>query len=339
MTIRWASLVSLVSVLSFATATGILASEAQESRKVARVVWFDVLVAGPPPPQWQESFRRGLRALGWIEGSNLRLDYRYAQRNDDAQAVAAEVMQSKPDVIVAPTTGAFRLRPSGIAPVRDIPIVFVSVSDPVAAGMAVTLARPGGNMTGLSYLGVELNAKRLELLKEAVPQAARVGVLVPGGHPLRDRMVKDVASAAQALNVQLHLAELSEPEATPERIDRLFESFAQARVDAVLGLQGPQYYRNRDRVVERSLRHRLPGIFELTEFADAGAFMAYAPNVPELYRRAATYVDKILRGARPGEMPVEQPTKFELVINMKTAKALGVSIPPALLLRADRVIE
>ena len=204
--------------------------------------------------------------------------------------------------------------------------------------LVASLARPGGTMTGISYLGIELNPKRVQLLKEALPGITRVGVLVPGDHPFRARMVADVEAAARSIGVRLQLLDASN--ADPHvKIDQAFETMTREHAQAVLGLQGPHFYGERKRIAELSLRHRLPGIFEFGDYAEAGCLLAYSPNLPDIFRSAATYVDKILKGAKPADLPVEQPTKFELVINPKTVKALGLTIPPALLLRADRVIE
>jgi len=193
-------------------------------------------------------------------------------------------------------------------------------------------------MTGLSYMGIELNPKRLELLKEAFTRIKRVAVLVPGGHSLRDRMVREIEAAAPPLGVQLQLHEAHQYGTTPE-IDAALEQMATGRPDAILGLQGPHYYRERRRICDFALKHRLPGIFELREYAEAGCLMSYSTSWADLHYRAATYVDRILKGAQPRDLPVEQPTKFELVINLKTAKALGLTIPPSLLGRADEVIQ
>ena len=220
----------------------------------------------------------------------------------------------------------------------SVPIVFAGVSDPIGLGLIRSLARPGGNVTGLSYLGVELNVKRLQLLKEAFPKIARVGILVPARHPLRERMVREVEGAAQALNIRIFPAVVAHTD-PPEQIDRAFETMTQQRADAVLGLQGPHFFRERRRVAELALKYQLPGMFELAGYAEAGCLMAYAPNSADIYRRAAVYVDKILKGTKPADLPVEQPTKFELVINVKTAKALGLTIPQSILLRADQIIE
>ena len=216
--------------------------------------------------------------------------------------------------------------------------MFVAQSDPVGIGLVESLARPGGNLTGLSYLGVELNSKRLQMLKELIPTLSRVGVLVPSDHLMRDRMVSDVEATARTLGVSLQLAEVPSTD-PPEKIDAAFEALVRRRSQAVLGLQGPHYYVERKRVCGLAVRHGFPGVFEVSEYPEAGCLMSYGASLADLWRRSASYVDKILRGAKAADLPVEQPTKFELIINLKTAKALGLTIPPSLLLRADQVIE
>lgn len=327
-----------------------LTAEAQRATRTATVVFLSDITPIPDRP-YLEAFREGLRELGWVAGQNLHVEYRHASRSEQRPEIAAEIVKLAPDVIVAPAAAAFAFGPipshageriSNWSPIRTIPIVFAGVSDPVAAGMVQSRQRPGGTMTGIALLSIELNPKRLELLKEALPAAARIGVLVPSNHPLRDRMVTDVEAAARGLKVKLQLVEISgaDPvERIAEQIDQAFETMARERVQAVLGLQGPHYYRERKRIVELSLKHRLPGIFEIGEYAEAGCLMAYAPNVTDIFRYTAIYVDKILKGAKAADLPVDRPRKLEFVVNMRTAKALGLTIPPALLLRADRVIE
>jgi len=227
------------------------------------------------------------------------------------------------DVIVACSACAFLVAPSGAAPVRGIPIVFVAVSDPVAAGMVASLARPGGMMTGLSYQGIELNVKRLQMLKEALPGVTRVGVLVQKDHPLRDRRVNEVQGAAASLRLMLQFSEVASSD-SPAALDAAFETMAKDRAEAVLVLQGATFFRERARLAALELKYRLPAVFDLRAYADVGGFMAYGASQDDLWRRAAGYVDKLLKGALPADLPVEQPTKFEMVINLKTAKALGL---------------
>jgi ABC-type uncharacterized transport system substrate-binding protein len=315
-----------------------LAGETQQAGKVARIGYLSDAQLGPLPAGLLEAFREGLRNRGWGEGRNLVIEVRHAETAEQRRAIAAEMQQLKVDAILATTASAFIIAPTGSAPIPGVPIIFVAVSDPVRAGMVASLARPGGRMTGLTYLGIELNPKRLQLLKEALPSLSRISVLVPAHHPLRARMVEEIEAVARPLNIALHLVEIATDDA-PTRIDEAFSEIVRARTEAVLGLQGAGFFRERTRIAELCLRHRLPGIFEVTPYAEAGCLMTYSPSLVDLWRRAAEFVDKVLRGAKPADLPVEQPTKFELVINAKTARAVGLTVPPSLLLRADRVIE
>lgn len=312
-------------------------TRAQRPTKSARVVMLSDYLYGRWPAEYGTAFRQGLRDLGWTEGSNVVIEVRHAATEEQRQQIAAEMERLKPDVIYACPPCSVRAAPSGSAPIRGIPIVFV-YSDPVAGKMVESLARPGGNMTGLAYLGIELNAKRLQMLKETIPKLARVGVLVTRNHAQRDRMVAEIQAAAPKLDVKLQIFEIASHEAA-ERIDAAFEAMAREGTEAVLGLQGPHFYRERKRIAELALRHRLPGIFDAGENVAAGALMTYDPNFVDLTRRGASYVDRILKGAKPRDLPVEQPNTFELAINLRTAKAMNLTIPQSVLLRADRVIE
>ena len=326
-----------------------LTAEAQQATAVRRVgVYRDAALTGRVDAEFLEVFRAGLREHGWIEGRNLVIEFRESRTLEERPVAVAALLRTKPEVIVTGPLGVFVIRPvlgprapqpgPGWTPIRDIPIVFVGQSDPVGVGLVESLPRPGGTLTGLSYLGVELNSKRLQLLKELIPTLSRVGVLVPSDHPQRGRMVNDIEAAARMLGVSLQLAEVASTE-PPEKIDAAFETMTRWRAQAVLGLQGPHYFRERKRVCDLALRHHLPGAFELGAYTQAGCLMSYATSPADLWRRSALYVDKILKGAKPADLPVEQPTKFELVLNLKTAKALGLTIPPSLLARADQVIE
>ena len=319
-------------VIALSLSVAPVVAEGQQAGKIATVVLVgDDFAMGPHPSHLTEAFRQGLRELGWVEGSNLRLEQRSAKTLKVRPATAAEVVSLKPDVVVASGPAAFAYgvvapevarRQLSWSPIRGIPIVFAGVSDPVAAGMVKSLARPGGTMTGITYLGVELNPKRLQLLKEALPAVARVGALVPSNHPLRDRIIGQVEPVAASLGVKLQLLEVATGD-PPEKIDQAFAAMVRERAEAVLGLQGPHFFKERKRIAELSVAHRLPGIFELAPYAEAGCLMAYAPNMPDIYRYAAMYVDRILKGAKPADLPVEQPRKLDFVINLKTAKALG----------------
>ena len=322
-----------------------LAADAQPATRIRRVgIYSDATRTGPLGPEFLEAFRNGLRDHGWVEGRNVAIEFRESRTIEERPEAVAALLRTKPEVIVTSGIGAFVIRPSapqpvpGWSPVRDIPIVFVGQSDPVGIGLVESLPRPGGSVTGLSYLAVELNSKRLQMLKELVPTLSRVAVLVPSDHWMRGRMVSDIEATARVLGVNLQLAEVAATDPV-EKIDAAFEAMTRWRAQAVLGLQGPHYYRERKRVCDLALRHHLPGAFELTEYTKAGCLMSYATSLTDLWRRSASYVDKILKGAKPADLPVEQPTKFELVINLKTAKALGLTIPPSLLGRADEVIQ
>jgi putative ABC transport system substrate-binding protein len=283
-----------------------------------------------------EAFRQGLRDLGYVEGRNVVIEYREAEgKYDRLPALAAELVALKVDVILAGGTPAtLAAKPA----TRTLPIVFAAVADPVTSGLVTSLARPGGNVTGLSVLAPELVGKCLELLKQAVPGVSRVAVLWhPGalGERTEKDMLKGADVAARALGVRLQFLGTR----GPDEFDRAFSDMTRARAGALTVLGSAMFLTERGRLVDLAAKHRLPAVYPWREGADAGGLMAYRPNVADLFRRAATYVDKILKGAKPGDLPVEQPTKFELVINLKTAKALGLTIPPSVLGRADEVIQ
>jgi putative ABC transport system substrate-binding protein len=308
------------------------AAEAQQTANVARIGWL-----GLDPdrsPHLRVAFLEGLRDLGYVEGRNFVLETRYAGGSlEHAPAAAAELAALKLDVIVAATT------PTALAAkhaTRTIPIVFPAASDPVTSGLVSSLARPGGNVTGLSFLSAELVGKHLELLKQALPGISRVAVLwQPGERPGKD-ILKGADVAARPLGLRLHFVEVPP---RPDDFDRAFSEVTKARAGALSFVPGGMFVLERQRLVDLAAKHRLPTIWPFREAVDAGGLMSYAPHLPDQYRRAATYVDKILKGARPGDLPVEQPTRFELVINLRTARTLGVSIPASVLARADQVIE
>jgi putative tryptophan/tyrosine transport system substrate-binding protein len=312
----------------------VAAAEAQQAAKVARIGYLAPNLAASP--HTHEAFRQGLRDLGYIEGRNVVIEYRAAEgKLERLPTLAAEVVALKVDVIVVADT------PSALAAkqaTKTIPIVFTSAGDPVGSGLVTSLARPGGNVTGLSLLGPELVGKCLEQLKQAVPGVSRVAVLwQPGafGERTEKDMLKGAEVAARALGVRLQLVEAR----GPEDFDRAFSERTRARADALTVLPSAMFINERRRLVDLAAKNRLPAVYPVREFVDAGGLMAYGANIPDLYHRAATYVDKILKGAKPGDLPVEQPTKFELVINLKTAKALGLTVPDSLLRRADEVIQ
>jgi putative ABC transport system substrate-binding protein len=311
-----------------------LAAEAQQAAKVARIGYLSADRAANP--HLQEAFGQGLREFGYIEGRNLVIEYRDAEgKLERFPALAAELVALKVDVIVASGTLAALAAKQAT---RTLPIVFSPAADPVASGLVTSLARPGGNVTGLSLLYSELVGKWLEQLKQAIPGVSRVAVLwQPGafGERTEKEMLKGAEVAARELGVQLQFVEARDP----ENFDRAFSEMTRARADALTVLSSNMFVSQRKRLVDLAAKNQLPAVYNVREYVDAGGLMAYGPNLADLYRRAATYVDKILKGAKPGDLPVEQPTKFELIINLKTAKTLGLTIPQSVLGRADEVIQ
>jgi putative ABC transport system substrate-binding protein len=308
---------------------------AQQAAKIARIGFLTLNLGANP--HLREAFRQGLRDLGYIEGRNVVIEYRSAEgKSERLPALAAELVALKVDVIV--TGGG---TPSALAAkqaTRTLPIVFASAPDPVTDGLVTSLARPGGNVTGSSYLAPELVGKCLEQLKQAVAGVSRVAVLwQPGaaGERTERDMLKGAEVAARALGVRLQVVEAR----GPADIDRVFSEMTRARAGALTVLGSAMFFNERRRLVDLAAKHRLPAVYTSRDFVDAGGLMAFGPNLADSFRRAATYVDKILKGAKPGDLPVEQPTKFELVINLKAAKALGLTIPPSVLQRADEVIQ
>jgi putative tryptophan/tyrosine transport system substrate-binding protein len=280
-----------------------------------------------------KAFLQGLRDLGYIEGKNIVIEYRWADgKVEILPDLAAQLVDLKSDVIFAQGPQATLAAKKAST---TIPIVFVGIGDPVSRGMVASLARPGGNITGLSNLAPTLSSKRLELLKESAPRILSVAVFWNGTSPGNREVLKDSEVAARALKLTLHPIEVRKA----EDFDAAFQAVTKARADALMPLPDPFTNAHLTRVIEFAAKNRLPAIYAGSEFADAGGLMSYAPNIADQYRRAATYVDKILKGAKPANLPVEQPTRFELVVNMRTAKALSIAIPRALLASADRVIE
>ena len=320
-------------VLALGLLAAPLAAEAQPAGKVPRIGILPPSPISASVERW-DAFRQGLRSLGYVEGQNIVLvfpsvEVTSSERLADA---AAELVRLKVDVIVTATTvGA---RAAGVA-TKTIPIVMAVVNDPVAAGLVVSLARPGGNITGQSLISPELGGKRLQLLKEVVPGLSRIAVLSYPTNLTIATQLRELEAAARALGVQLQVLEVRDA----RDFERAFDAATRGGAGAVLTLDDPLPYTYRTRIAELAAKSRLPTVSGLTGFAEAGGLMVYGPNVPDLWRRAATYVDKILKGAKPADLPVEQPTKFELVINLKTAKALGLKIPQSVLVRADEVIQ
>ena len=280
-----------------------------------------------------DAFRQGLRDLGYVEGKTIVIEQMWAEgKLDRIPALAAELVRLKVDAIVS--AGPTVTRACKDANITT-PIVMGFDDDPVGSGFVASLARPGGNITGLSSLSPGLSAKQLELLKEIIPNLSRVAVLGSLIHPGTAQTVKEMEIAAQALKVQLQYRDLEDP----KDIETAFGAMRKERSDGVIVLTSVLTYFQRQKIVDLAVKSRLPGVYYTAESVEAGGLLTYGPSFTDLFRRAATYVDKILRGANPADLPVEQPTKFELVVNMKTAKALGLTIPQSILLRADRVIE
>jgi len=311
-----------------------IATQAQQAAKIARLGFL--ANSSTALAHLREAFLQGLRDLGYVEGRNVVIEYRYAEGTlDRFPVLAAELVALKVDVIVAPPTPAAQAAKQAT---RTIPIVFAGSGDPVANGLVTSLARPGGNVTGLSGLSPELVGKCLEQLKQAVPGVIRVAVLwQPGGQGERaDRdMLKEAEVAARALGIRLQFVEVR---GTAD-FDRAFSDMTTAGAGALTVLPSNMLNTERRRLADLAAKSRLPAVYQLREYVDAGGLMAYGANLADLNRRAATYVDKILKGAKPDDLPVEQPTKFELVVNLKTAKALGLTIPPSVLGRADDIIQ
>jgi putative ABC transport system substrate-binding protein len=282
---------------------------------------------------WYQAFHDGLRELGWAPGRNLVIEYRFADNDPDRLAVLAhDLVRLKPDAIFVPTRPAL---PTVKEATTTIPIVFVSLGDPVAEGWVASLAKPGANLTGIAGLSPDLAGKRLELLRELVPSLSKVAVLWNPANSAEAAAVKATETAALSLGMSL----IVERASNPSEIDRAIAAVTQSGAKSVVVLPDPMFLANRAQLVELIGKARLPAIYMETGFVAAGGLLSYGPNFTELFRRAAAYVDKILKGAKPGDLPVEQPTKFELVINLKTATAIGITPPTSILLRATEVIE
>jgi putative ABC transport system substrate-binding protein len=289
--------------------------------------------ADPRALRLLHAFRQGLRELGYSEGQNIAIEFRWAEgKYDRLPGLAAELVRLKVNVIVAGTPPAVQAARQAT---EAIPIVMAAVADPVAMGFVVSLARPGGNITGSSSMQPALVGKRLEMLKEIIPKVSLVALLGNPANPNYAPLVREAEDAARALGVRLQSVQARDP----SEIDNAFAAITTARAGAVLVLGDPMFLDHRTRIADHAVRHRLPTVFAISEFAEAGGLLAYGPSFSEGFRRAATYVDKILKGAKAADLPIEQPVTFELVINLKTAKALGLTIPQTLLQRADLVIQ
>ena len=304
-------------------------AEAQQSKKVPRIGYLTSALDRVNPNR--DAFRQGLRDVGWVEGQNIVIEYRYAEgKNERLTDLAADLVRLKVDLIV--TTGGTATEAAKQA-TTSIPIVFTQVGAPDKQGFVASLARPGGNITGLTNIAEEVSGKRLELLKETRPKISRVAVLwdsATGRHSS-----KATAEAARLLGVQIQILEATER----NDFGRAFEAATKGRAGAMTVLSSGIFHTHREALVGLSAKNRLPTVYDHKDYTESGGLMSYGPNVPEMFRRAATYVDKILKGTKPADLPVERPIKFELVINLKAAKQIGLIIPPNVLARADRVIR
>jgi ABC-type uncharacterized transport system substrate-binding protein len=315
-------------------ATLCFSATAQQPAKVPRIGYLSGSASRFDNPAWQEAFRQGLRDLGYIEGKNVAIEWRFGEgKGDRGFALANELVHLKVDVIVTVGSGDTRAAKKATT---SIPIVMIQAGDPVGSGFVASLARPGGNITGFSNLRPELSGKRLELLKETVSRLSRVAVFASSISPDNAQVLKELDLAAGPLGVKLQYLDIQ----SPKDFETAFQDAAKGRVEAVLvRVPGPILSPHRRKVAAMAVKHRLPVIYDRAEEVEADGLMSYGVNVSDLHRRAATYVDKILKGAKPADLPVEQPTKFEFVINLKTAKQIGLTIPLNVLARADRVIR
>jgi len=313
---------------------GTVPATAQQPKKVPRIGFLSPQSPSDPRIQrFREAFRQGLRELGWVEGQNIAIEYRWAEgRTERLADLASELVSLRVDVIVAATTLA-------ISPAKQatgtIPIVMAVAADPVATGFVASIARPGGNITGLSMMASDLVGKQMQLIKELLPKISRVALLWNPANPANAPQLPQAQDEARALRVRLQLLEtrgLSE-------IDGAFAAMTRERAGAVIVLVDAMLVDHRKIIADLAAKSRLPAVYGLTDHAEAGGLIAYGTNVADLYRRAATYVDKILKGTKPADLPVEQPTKFEFVINLKAAKQIGLTIPQSVLYRADKVIR
>lgn len=313
-------------------AANVSLAQAQQPARIPRIGFLFALSA-PVVSARIESFRQGLRALGYVEGINIIIEWRSAEgKFDRLPALAAELARLKLDVIV--TAGPAATRPARDA-TSTIPIVMGFDSDPVGSGFVASLARPGGNITGLSTLAPELSGKQLELLKETVPKLARVAVLGTSTEPGHAQVLNETELAAAALRLQLQFLNMQ----SPKDIETVFREASKKRAGAVLVLSSPVVFSQSAQIAELAAKYRLPAIYPQSDFMDTGGLMFYGPSITDLFRRAAIYVDNILKGRTPSDLPVEQPIKFEFIVNLKAAKQIGLTIPPNVLARADRVIR
>jgi putative ABC transport system substrate-binding protein len=324
------SLAHFCLLIIFFLITGLV--HAQQPAKIPRIGYLSVLSPSSDSARL-EAFRQGLRELGYVEGKNIAIEPRYVDgKLNRLPDLAGEIVSLNVDVIVAGGSTAIRATKNAT---KVIPIVMAHGSDPVELGYVASLARPGGNITGLTHLAPELGGKRLELLKDTVAKLSRVAVLTDPGTGGHGPQIKELEVAALALGLHLQLVEVR----APKELESAFSAMAKSRADAFIGLQQPTLDRLRQRIVDLAAKNRLPAMYPNSEYVETGGLMSYATDIVAMFRRSAVYVDKILKGTKPGDLPVEQPTKFELIINLKTAKQIGLTIPPNVLARADKVIR
>jgi len=307
-------------------------AQAQQPKKVPRIGLLSPLSSSTASLNL-EAFRKSLREIGYVEGQNIAIDYRFAEgRFDRLPQLAAELVQLKVDIIVAGSvSGALATKKAS----GSIPIVFVGIGDPVANGLVASLARPGGNVTGMTLQSVDTAPKQLELLKEAFPKVVRVAVLSNPANPDSGPSIKGMEVAARSLGVQLRVVEVRDP----TEFEKAFAAIRSERAGALMVLNDITFNTHRGRIVELAAKGRLPTMYGFREFVDAGGLMSYGAGLPDIYRRAAIFVDKILKGRKPADLPVEQPMKFEFVINLRAAQQIGLTIPQSVLFRADKVIK
>jgi putative ABC transport system substrate-binding protein len=303
-------------------------AEAQQAGKVRRVGY---LAAAPGPSPFFDALKQGLRDLGYVEGQNLLIDHRASEDRGQLTAMAADLVHLKMEVIVSQGAATRMLNSAN----TTVPVVFGFSGDPTEAGFVESLARPGTNLTGMSFMALDLAGKRLELLKEAAPRVLRVAIISTRTHPGEKNEFKETQATAQLLKTGLQYF----PVTTANDFDKAFNSIPKEQVDALLTFPDAVTLTHRAQLAEFASKRKLPSMFGWKEYVDAGGLMSYGPNLSDSFRRLAIFVDKILKGAKPADLPVEQPTKFELVINLKTAKQIGLTIPPNVLARADRVIK
>lgn len=322
----------VAAILGLATVAAPPASYGQHAANVPRIGFLGA-VTPEDFPHLEKAFREGLREAGYVEGRNLVIEYRWAEgKAERFPELAAELVRLKVDAIFCITSAAARAAKNATT---TIPVVFVGVSDPVKYGLVAGLARPGGNMTGLGHFTPELNGKRLELIKEVVPGLAHVAVLWNTGNESHEEQLRDLASPARTQGIQLHLVGVNKP----EELEGAFQTMVKERLAALMILASSLTHQHLRQIADLAVKHKLPSIMEFSEFTNAGGLLMYGPTWGGMFHRGGALMGKILRGAKPAELPVEQPVQFALIVNMNTAKALGLTVPPSILAQADEVIE